>query len=60
MRILTATVDTDTEVGADSSEEADNALPAQSLSNTSLIRMLTLAWGKRSTILAETPCLNML
>ena len=60
MRISTATVDTDTEVGADSSEEADNALPAQSLSNTSLIRMLTLAWGKRSTILAETPCLNML
>ena len=31
-----------------------------SLSNMSLIRMLTLTWGKWSTILAETPCLNML
>ena len=49
-------VDTDTEVGADSGEEADNALPAhkpqQHESDTYM--------GKRSTILAETPCLNIL
>ena len=49
-------VDTDTEVGADSGEEADDALPAhqpqQHKSDTYM--------GKRSTILAETPCLNIL
>ena len=48
-------VDNDIEVGADSGEEADDALPAhkpqQHESDT---------WGKRSTILAETPCLNIL
>ena len=48
-------VDTDTEVGADSGEEADDVLPAhepqQHESDTYM--------GKRSTILAETPCLNI-
>ena len=55
-----ADVDTDTEVGADSGEEADDALPVHQPQQHSLIQMLTLTWGKRSTILAETPCLNML
>ena len=49
-------VDTDTEMGADSGEEADDALPThepqQHKSDTYM--------GKRSTISAETPCLNIL
>ena len=60
MRISTPTVkrhvDTNTGVGTDSVEEADDALPAhepqQHKSDTYM--------GKRSTILAETPSLNIL
>ena len=60
MRILTPTVKRhmliQTEVGADSGEEADNALPShepQQHESDTYMR-------KRSTILAETPCLNIL
>ena len=50
-------VDTDTEVGADNGEEADDALPAHEPPQH---ESLTLTGGKRLTILAEAPYLNIL
>ena len=49
-------VDTDTEVALTVARKQTILCQHTSLSNASL----TLTWGKRSTILAETPCLEIL